>query len=76
MEDHKVVFDSLLTRSQQTYDEIIKRHRRKSIMQRDHAKGLVGIRQEHDGDLQLSKNRDNLVTEVDRLKELQTAANQ
>jgi hypothetical protein len=75
MEDHKVVFDSL-TRSQQTYDEIIKRHETEvDVMQRDHAKGLVGIRQEHDGDLQLEQEQqDNLVNEVDRLKELLAAA--
>jgi hypothetical protein len=77
MEDHKVVFDSL-TRSQQTYDEIIKRHETEvDVMQRDHAAGLVGIRQQHDGDLQLEQEQqDKLVAEVDRLKELLAAANQ
>jgi hypothetical protein len=77
MEDHKVVFDSL-TRSQQTYDEIIKRHETEvDVMQRDHAKGLVGIRQEHDGDLLLEQEQqDSLVREVDRLKELLAAAKQ
>jgi hypothetical protein len=77
MEDHKVVFDSL-TRSQQTYDEIIKRHETEvDVMQRDHAAGLVGIRQQHDGDLQLEQEQqDKLVVEMDRLKELLALAKQ
>jgi hypothetical protein len=77
MEDHKVVFDSL-TRSQQTYDEIIKRHENEvDVMQREHAAGLVGIRQQHDGDLHLEQEQqDKLVAEVDRLKELLATAKQ
>jgi hypothetical protein len=78
MDDHhKVVFDSL-SRSQQTYDEIVKRHGTQvDVMHREHAAGLAAIRQEHDGDLQLEQEQqDNLVTEVDRLKELLAAAKQ
>jgi hypothetical protein len=75
MEDHKVVFDSL-TRSQQTYDEIMQRHEAEvDTLQTQHAAGLVAIRMQHDGDLQMEQEQqDKLAEEVDRLKELLSAA--